>query len=111
MKKLTFTLRTGFAFLCIILPGPLLAIEGGYSNYIPGIYGDLALAVEPADGLSFRNDLYFYSAEGDGSVRSDGSNSVSMLIRPLTLLPSFTSPELKFSVRSTPTVRHWYWVT
>ena len=70
MKNLIITFRSGFAFLCILLPGPLLAIEGGYSNYIPGIYGDLALAVEPAEGLSFRNDIYSYSAEGDGSVRS-----------------------------------------
>jgi len=70
MTNLTFALRTGFVFLCIILSGPLLAIEGGYSNYVPGIYGDLALAVEPADGLSFRNDVYFYSAEGGDTVRS-----------------------------------------
>ena len=70
MKNLKITFRSGFAFLCMLLPGPLLAIEGGYSNYIPGIYGDLAPAVEPAEGLSFRNDIYSYSAEGDGSVRS-----------------------------------------
>jgi hypothetical protein len=50
--------------------GQATAAEGGYSNYIPGFYGDLALAVEPADGLSLRNDVYFYSAEADESVRS-----------------------------------------
>ena len=49
---------------------PTLAAEGGYSNYIPGFYGDIALAVEPADGLAMRNDVYFYRADGDGSVRS-----------------------------------------
>jgi len=53
-----------------LLSGPAMAAEGGYSNYVPGFYGDLALAVEPPDGLSLRNDVYFYSAEGDGSVRS-----------------------------------------
>lgn len=46
------------------------AAEGGYSNYIPGFYGDIALAVEPDQGLAMRNDFYFYSAEGSGSVRS-----------------------------------------
>jgi hypothetical protein len=51
-------------------PLACLAGEGGVSNYIPGFYGDLALAVAPPDGLSMRNDLYFYSAEGNGSVRS-----------------------------------------
>ena len=57
---LCYAVFTGYAF----------AAEGGYSNYIPGFYGDLALAVEPADGLSLRNDVYFYSAEADESVRS-----------------------------------------
>lgn len=46
------------------------ALEGGYSNYIPGFYGDIALAVEPEQGLLMRNDFYFYSADGSGSVRS-----------------------------------------
>jgi hypothetical protein len=32
MKNLKITFRSGFAFLCMLLPGPLLAIEGGYSN-------------------------------------------------------------------------------
>ncbi|MGI9263344.1 MAG: SphA family protein [Gammaproteobacteria bacterium] len=44
--------------------------EGGYSNYVPGFYGDLALAVEPPDGVSIRNDFYAYSADGSRSVRS-----------------------------------------
>lgn len=50
--------------------GQATAAEGGYSNYIPGFYGDMALAVEPEDGLSLRNYVYFYSAEADESVRS-----------------------------------------
>ena len=60
----------GLSVFWVAISNPALAIEGGYSNYIPGFYGDIALAVEPADGLSFRNDVYFYSADGDGSVRS-----------------------------------------
>lgn len=46
------------------------ASEGGYSNYIPGFYGDIALAVELEQGLAMRNDFYFYSADGGRSVRS-----------------------------------------
>jgi hypothetical protein len=46
------------------------ASEGGYSNYVPGFYGDIALAVAPEDGLALRNDVYFYSAKTDRSIRS-----------------------------------------
>ncbi len=57
--------------LCVVLAsGQANAAEGGYSNYVPGFYGDIALAVEPADGLSLRNDVYYYSAEADRSVRA-----------------------------------------
>lgn len=70
MNTLRNNLRTGLAVFCAAVSNPALAAEGGYSNYIPGFYGDIALAVEPADGLSMRNDVYFYSADGDGSVRS-----------------------------------------
>ena len=47
-----------------------VAAEGGYSNYIPGTYGDFAMAVEPAGRLTLRNDVYYYGADGGGSVRS-----------------------------------------
>lgn len=57
----------GSLFSC----GPkILAAEGGYSNYIPGTYGDFAAAVQPAQGITIRNDIYNYSADGDGSVRA-----------------------------------------
>ena len=52
------------------IPTSSRASEGGYSNYIPGFYGDLALAVAPEDGFALRNDVYFYGAEGKGSLRS-----------------------------------------
>jgi hypothetical protein len=72
-----------------MIPVPSLASEGGYSNYIPGFYGDIALAVEPADGLSLRNDVYFYSAEADESVRSgliETSIDIDLTFNFLTLL-------------------------
>ena len=53
-----------------LVPSAAFSVEGGLSNYIPGFYGDLALAVEPPKGVSLRNDLYYYSGDADGSVRS-----------------------------------------
>ena len=80
--------------LCLVLildvgTSSALAAEGGYSNYIPGFYGDIALAVEPADGLSLRNDFYFYSAEADESVRSgrvEAGLDIDLTFDYLTLL-------------------------
>ena len=48
----------------------VLAAEGGYSNYIPGTYGDFAAAVEPPSKFTIRNDIYYYQADTDRSVRS-----------------------------------------
>ena len=47
-----------------------LAAEGGLSNYIPAFYGDFALAVEPPDGFSFKNDAFYFSGDIGGSLRS-----------------------------------------
>jgi hypothetical protein len=69
MKYLIFS-KISLAFLLCTVHINSHAIEGGYSNYIPGFYGDLTLAVEPDKGLSLRNDIYSYHAEGDSSVRS-----------------------------------------
>jgi len=65
-------------FLTLLLSVSLLSIstvsaqaaEGGYSNYIPGTYGDFAAAVEPPSKLTIRNDLYYYQADGGRSIRS-----------------------------------------
>ena len=46
------------------------AAEGGYSNYVPGTYGDFAAAVEPPTKFTVRNDIYYYQADGARSVRS-----------------------------------------
>lgn len=54
----------------LIMSSSIYAGEGGVSNYIPGFYGDLALAVEPPEGLSIRNDIFYYSADGGRMVRS-----------------------------------------
>ena len=46
------------------------AAEGGYSNYVPGTYGDFATAVEPPSKVTIRNDIYYYQADTARSVRS-----------------------------------------
>ena len=68
---------------------PAWADEGGYSNYLPGFYGDFALAVAPPDGLSMRNDFYYYSADTDASVRSgsiEAGVDISVAYNYLTFL-------------------------
>jgi hypothetical protein len=70
MNKLKNFVLPALASCCLPFSLPSMAAEGGYSNYVPGFYGDLALAVEPEQGLAIRNDFYFYNAEADRSVRS-----------------------------------------
>jgi hypothetical protein len=64
MKKLVVIL------LMIVLPTSVYAAEGGLSNYVPAFYGDFALAVAPPDGLSFKNDVFYFSGDIGGSLRS-----------------------------------------
>jgi hypothetical protein len=54
----------------ILAANQAYAAEGGLSNYIPAFYGDLALAVEPPDGFSFRNDVFYFSGDIGESFRS-----------------------------------------
>ena len=63
MKKI-LTLLLG-----MVVPTSIFAAEGGLSNYIPAFYGDLALALEPPDGFSVRNDVFYFSGDIGGSVR------------------------------------------
>jgi hypothetical protein len=82
MKKLSrFTILSFSANLCrslmLLLLAALLfynsqarAAEGGYSNYIPGTYGDFGMALAPTETWTLRNDVYYYSADGDKSLRS-----------------------------------------
>ncbi len=46
------------------------AAEGGYSNYIPGTYGDFGMALAPTETWTLRNDIYYYDASVTRSVRS-----------------------------------------
>jgi hypothetical protein len=58
------------AFFSMFFVGNLFAAEGGYSNYIPGTYGDFAASVEPPTKWTIRNDFYHYQADGGRSFRS-----------------------------------------
>jgi len=63
-------LSTLLLLLIIALPTSIHAAEGGLSNYVPAFYGDFALAVAPPDGLSFKNDVFYFSGDIGGSLRS-----------------------------------------
>jgi hypothetical protein len=68
MKKfLTLAISLSFLFISAV---SVQAAEGGYSNYVPGTYGDFAAAVEPPTKFTIRNDMYYYQADGGDSVRS-----------------------------------------
>jgi hypothetical protein len=67
----------------------LSAAEGGYSNYIPGTYGDFGMALSPSETWTLRNDIYYYSADTDISVRSgnvEAGVDLDFLINLTTLL-------------------------
>ena len=56
--------------LCVLLcSSPGLAAEGGYTNYLPGTYGDFGVAITPEPGFYFQNYLYYYSADANKEVR------------------------------------------
>jgi hypothetical protein len=58
--------------LVLVIAAPRIAgsAEGGYSNYMPGAYGDFGMALAPAETWTVRNDIYYYDASTDRAVRS-----------------------------------------
>ena len=105
--------KRGRILAMVVALWPLTALggEGGYSNYLPGFYGDLALAVAPPDGVSIRNDFYLYSADGSGSIRSgqiELEADLTLKYEYLTILykPGFKllGGEVAFGI--TPSVGH-----
>ena len=51
------------------------AAEGASSNYLPGAYGNFGVAVAPAPGTYFQNDLFYYSGEVSAAVLSGRVNA------------------------------------
>jgi len=83
-----FTTATLLAIESSLLFAPATeAAEGGYSNYIPGTYGDFAMAVAPANKLTLRNDFYYYNADASRTVRSGRVEAST----DLTILSNFTT--------------------
>jgi hypothetical protein len=71
------------------------AAEGGYSNYIPGTYGDFGMALAPTDTWTLRNDVYYYGADTSRSVRSgriEADVEIEILMNMTTVL---YKPELE----------------
>ena len=87
MKKfLTFLISLSLLYISTV---SAQAAEGGYSNYIPGTYGDFAAAVEPPTKFTVRNDIYYYQADGARSVRSgliEADADLEFIMDFLTLL-------------------------
>jgi len=66
----TFRLLVVCCVTLVLADNETTAAEGGYSNYIPGSYGDFGMAIAPSASWTLRNDLYFYDASTRTSVRS-----------------------------------------
>lgn len=67
---MTVRVLTAGCLVLALMSGSARAAEGGYSNYIPGTYGDFGMAVAPSETWTLRSDFYFYGASTDVSVRS-----------------------------------------
>jgi len=75
--------------IVIIAPRFASGAEGGYSNYVPGTYGDFGMALAPTETWTLRNDIYYYDASVDRSVRSGNLEvgaDVNFLMNFTTLL-------------------------
>ncbi len=69
--NLTFRVfAASYLVIAIITHKDASAAEGGYSNYVPGTYGDFGMALAPSETWTLRNDVYYYDASIDRSVRS-----------------------------------------
>jgi hypothetical protein len=71
------------------------AAEGGYSNYVPGTYGDFAAAVEPPSKFTIRNDIYHYQADGGKSARSGLIEADADLEINMNLLTLLYKPDVE----------------
>jgi len=82
--------RHSTALVClafVLTAGSAFAAEGGYSNYIPGTYGDFGMALAPTETWTLRNDIYFYDASTDRSI---GSGNLRLDVE-LEFLINFTT--------------------
>lgn len=88
-KALPRSLVTGLLTYLMLLGSQANGAEGGYSNYIPGAYGDFGMALAPTETWTLRNDVYVYGADINESVRSgkvEVGAKLDFLINMTTLL-------------------------
>ena len=81
-----FTLAAFPLVLCLSI-SDVHGAEGGYTNYVPGLYGDFGVAITPEPGFYLRTDLYYYTADGGKerfvqgrNIRADLDLEVAMLM-------------------------------
>ncbi len=58
------------AVVMVLYSHSTYAAEGGSSNHLPGAYGNFAVAVAPAPGVYFQNDLFYYDGDVSATVLS-----------------------------------------
>jgi hypothetical protein len=80
-------------FFCSVM---LKGAEGGYTNFIPGFYGDFGLGVEPDSNFLVKYDYYNYSADANRSVRSGSLELGIDLEVQINFLTVYYKPELEF---------------
>lgn len=93
MKSGLLTVLAATVFLSS--PPVTYAAEGGYSNYVPGTYGDFGVALTPDPGLLLRNDIYYYSADESTAVLQGKVRFNLDATFKMNLLTGFYTTELK----------------
>jgi len=84
-----------------------VAAEGAWSNYFPGSYGTVAVAVPPASGWSFLNSSLFYAGGADLAMLQGRLNTdldTFSLFNMSTALYLFDKPVLGAQFALTATV-------
>jgi hypothetical protein len=87
--NMALRILAGSLIIVVLAYNYTMAAEGGYSNYVPGTYGDFAAAVEPPTKFTLRNDIYYYQADIDRSVRTgllEADADLEFIMDFLTLL-------------------------
>lgn len=71
------------------------AAEGASSNYLPGAYGNFGVAVAPAPGTYFQNDVFYYSGDVSAAVLSGQVNVALETDAIIDLVTGLWAPDAK----------------
>ena len=75
--------------------GKVQAAEGGYSNYIPGTYGDFAAGMAPTTPWTIRNDVYYYNADIEKTFRNGKPEIGTELTMKVNLTTLVYKPDIE----------------